>query len=44
MVSRLRPTSSARNERRSPAAKAADRVGKTASENDTPIRLTGRTW
>ena len=30
--------------RPSSSANAADRTGKTASENETPIRLTGRTW
>ena len=43
MVARLRPRTD-RNARPSSSAKAADRTGKTASENDTPIRLTGRTW
>ena len=30
--------------RPSSSANAADSTGKTASENDTPMRLTGRTW
>ena len=29
---------------RSASAYATDRVGKMASENETPIRLTGTTW
>ena len=42
-VNRLRP-SVRRNVARSPAAAAADSVGKTAIENAAPMRFTGTLW
>ncbi len=43
MVTTFRPRT-LRKPAPSPSANAVDRTGKTASENDTPMRLTGRTW